>query len=160
MRSGYWVVALFATGWAGAGLLATGYPLVALLLPVLVSGAVLFWAYRVPATARELGSHTRKALARWSMIEGVAIMVAVNVLHRVHRPDLMFPVVAVIVGLHFLPLARTIPVRVYFLTAAALMVIGAVGMLLPSSDRPLAVGLGAAVALWATGLSRAERRRP
>ena len=160
MRSGYWVVAMFATGWASAGLLGAGYPPVTIVLPVLISAALLIWAYATPSTAGALGSHTRRLLARWSLVEGLAIVVAVNLLHRTHQADATFSVVAMIVGLHFLPLARQIPVQLYYLTAAGLVLCGAAGMLLPAGQRPLAVGLGAAGVLWATavlGLS-GERR--
>jgi hypothetical protein len=154
MRSGYWVVAVFATGWASAGLLAVGYSRLTCLLPALISGAILLWAYSLPSTGGELGSHTRKVLARWSLVEGLAIVLAVNLLHRMHHPDATFSVVAAIVGLHFLPLARNIPVRLYYLTAAGLVLTGAAGMLVPTGERPLFVGLGAAAVLWATAVYR------
>ncbi|WP_267397660.1 MULTISPECIES: hypothetical protein [unclassified Sphingomonas] len=159
MRSGYWVVAIFATGWASAGLLVTGYPLVTVLLPVLISAALLLWAHTTPSTRTELGSHTRRLLARWSLLEGLAIFIAVNLLHRTHHPDATFSVVAAIVGLHFLPLARQIPVHLYYLTAAGLVLCGAAGMLLPTGERPLAVGLSAAGVLWATAVLRLSGAR-
>jgi hypothetical protein len=159
MRSGYWVVAIFAAGWASAGLLAAGYPPVAILLPVLISAALLLWAYTTPSTGGELSSHTRRLLARWSLIEGLAIVVAINLLHRTHHPDATFSVVAAIVGLHFLPLARRIPVHLYYLTAAGLVLCGAAGMLLPAGERPLAIGLSAAGVLWATAVFRLSGAR-
>jgi uncharacterized membrane protein (UPF0136 family) len=159
MRSGYWVVAVFATGWASAGLLAAGYSPITCLLPALVSGAILLWAYRLPSTGGDNGIHTRKVLARWSLVEGLAIVLAVNLLHRTHHPDATFSVVAAIVGLHFLPLARSIPVRLYYLTAAGLVLTGAAGMLAPADERPLFVGLGAAAVLWATAVYRLTEAR-
>lgn len=161
MRSGNWVVAVFATGWASAGLLAAGFPWAIALLPALISGAILLWAYRLPSTGGELGAHTRKVLARWSLVEGLAIMLAVNLLHRAHYPEATFSVVAAIVGLHFVPLARILPMRLYHFTAAALVLTGAAGMLVPAQERPLFVGLGAAAVLWATAVYRlSEARRP
>ena len=71
MRSGYWVMAVFATSWASAGLLAAGYSPVTCLLPALVSGAILLRAYSLPSTGGDLGSHTRTVLARWSLVEGL-----------------------------------------------------------------------------------------
>jgi hypothetical protein len=153
MRSGYWVVAIFATGWASAGLLVAGYPPVTVLLPILISAALLLGAYTTPATGGELSSHTRKLLARWSLIEGVAIVVAVNLLRRTHHSDATFSMVAAIVGLHFLPLARKIPVTLYYMTGAGLVLCGAAGMFLAAGERPLAVGLGTAGVLWATAVS-------
>ncbi|QJU57331.1 hypothetical protein HL653_05600 [Sphingomonas sp. AP4-R1] len=159
MRSGYWVVAVFATGWASAGLIAVGYSPLTCLLPALISGAILLCAYSLPSTGGQLGSHTRKVLARWSLLEGLAIVLAVNLLHQTHHPDATFPIVAAIVGFHFLPLARGIPVRLYYLTAAGLVLIGATGMLVPTGERPFFVGLGAAAVLWATAVYRLTEAR-
>jgi hypothetical protein len=159
MRSGYWVVAVFATGWASAGLLATGYPAATILLPALISGAILLWAYSLPSTGAALGAKTRKLLARWSLVEGLAIVIAVNLLHRLHHPEAIFPVIAAIVGFHFVPLARSIPVRLYYLTAAGLVLTGAAGLLVPAGGRPLVVGWCAAGVLWATAVWRLIRAR-
>lgn len=160
MRSGYWVVAIFATGWASAGLLAAGYPAAMILLPALISGAILVWAYSLPSTGGELGAHTRKLLARWSVVEGLAIVLAVNLLHRAHQQGATFSVVAAIVGFHFIPLARRIPMPLYYVTAAGLVLAGAVGMLVPGEERPVFIGLAAASVLWATAIYRlVEARR-
>src|ERR1700750_1706447 len=111
MRAGYWVVAVFGAAWAGAGLLVAGYPAVVLLAPLAISAALLFWAYNEPSSARGMSPHARKLIARGSLVEGAAIVIVSNLLTRMHRADCMFSAVAVIVGLHFLPLARGIPVR-------------------------------------------------
>ena len=75
----------------------------------------------------------------------------------------MLPVGAIIVGLHFFPLARGIPVRIYHATGAGLLAVGAAGLLLPASDRPLVSGMGAALVLWGTALMivlRSPQRAP
>jgi hypothetical protein len=144
---------------ASAGLCAVGYSPITCLLPALISVAILLWAYSLPSTGGKLGSHTRKALARWSVVEGLAIVLAVNFLRRTHHPDATFPIVAAIVGLHFLPLARSIPVRLYYITAAGLVLTGAAGMLASVDERPLFVGLGAAAVLWATAVYRLTEAR-
>lgn len=154
MRGGYWVVAIFATGWASAGLLASGYPPSTAMLPAIISAALLFWAYRTPETARDAGPHVRKLIARWSLIEGAAIVIATHLLGRAHRGDAVFSTVALIIGLHFLPLARGIPMRLYYLTGGGLILAGARGILLPASERPLAIGSAAAGVLWATAVYR------
>ena len=65
--------------------------------------------------------------------------------------------VCAVVGLHFLPLAGLFGVPLYCVTGAALclvaiatMTLGAVGA--PTSLWQLVPGLGAAVALWTTGI--------
>ncbi len=154
MRSGYWVVAIFAAAWAGAGLMVSGYPMAMIAIPVIISAGLLAWAYAMPATAETMGPRVRAIVARWSMVEGGAIVVVANILPRIHHADALFPAVAIIVGLHFLPLARAIPVPIYAATGFALILAGAGGILLPAAERPIAIGLAAAIILWATALHR------
>ena len=79
------------------------------------------------------------------------------------RRDLIAPAVAIIVGLHFVPLARWLPAPIYYLTAALLVVVGIAGANvhdLPA--RVLTVSVGAATALWFSCgmvLIRAEPQR-
>jgi len=101
-----------------------------------------------PATAQARGPHVRKLVARWSIVEGVAIFMAIRVLQHIGRADAVFPVVAIIVGLHFVPLARGIPVRTYYLPAVGLPLVGLAALLVPEVNQPLAVGLCAAAILW------------
>lgn len=84
-----------------------------------------------------------------SAVEGVAIFAAVTVLVNLGRRDLIAPAVAIIVGVHFLPLARWFPAPIYYLTAALLVAVGMAGagvQNLPA--RVLTVGIGAAAVLW------------
>jgi hypothetical protein len=102
----------------------------------------------------------RKLIARWSLVEGGAIALASNLLSRMHRTDCMFSAVAVIVGLHFFPLARGIPARQYYVTGGGLILVGLAGLLLPALERPITVGLSAAMILWGTAIYRLlEARR-
>ena len=48
-----------------------------------------------------------------SALEGVAIFAAASVLVNLGRRDLIAPAVAIIVGVHFLPLARWFPAPIY-----------------------------------------------
>ena len=84
--------------------------------------------------------------------EGLAIAVVGNLLIHLHAVDYMFPALAVIVGLHFLPLAKWVPVRAYYVTGPLLVLIGLGGLALHGEHRPLAIGLMSAVVLWGTCL--------
>jgi len=152
MRIGLLVLTVFAAAWASAGLLLSARPPGLILLPVALSAALLAWGWREPGTAGSRGPHVGKLVGRWSAIEGVAIFVTGNVLQNLHRGDLMVPAIAIIVGLHFFPLARGIPVRLYHATGAGLVLAGIIGLLLPAAERPMAVGMSAALVLWATAL--------
>jgi hypothetical protein len=146
------VLNLFAALWAWAGLRLSGVAPGLCLVPVAVSLALLAWGWRGAGLVPARGKHVGKVVGLWTAMELVALFITANVLENVHRPDLLLPFGAIIVGLHFFPLARGIPVRLYHATGAGLVLTGLLGLVLPPFERPLAVGLGAAVVLWATAL--------
>ena len=82
----------------------------------------------------------------------MSIFLAVNVLANIGRRDFTAPAVAMIVGLHFLPLARWLPARWYYATSALLVAIGVTGFgVADAGQRLLFVSVGAACVLWLTG---------
>jgi hypothetical protein len=111
-------------------------------------------AFRANRHARSVSASDQRRIGRmvgWaSAAEGVAILVAVNVLNSAGLQAYDVCAIAIIVGLHFIPLARMPHARIYNVTAAALTALGLAGCLLPEAARGLAVGSGAAVVLWAT----------
>lgn len=84
-------------------------------------------------------------------IQGVLILAAMYALGDAGRLDLLAPIVAIVVGLHFLAFARLFPAVVYYLTSALLVALGAGGFLLRAGGvRVLTVSIGAAAILWLT----------
>lgn len=81
--------------------------------------------------------------------ETIAILGAVALLRRSARQDWLPPVIAVIVGLHFLGLWRATGSLVFVALAAGLCAVGIAGSLVPAPRRLLVVGFGCAAALWA-----------
>jgi len=146
------VLNVFAALWAWVGLRLSGVAPGLTLLPFVVSLALLAWGWRGAGMVPARGSHVGKVVGLWSAIEVAALLIAANVLQNIHRPDLMLPCGAMIVGLHFFPLARGIPVRLYHATGAGLLVAGVAGLLVPAVDRAIVAGMGAALVLWATAL--------
>lgn len=149
----------FAAAWACAALRLSGGPPALLFLPIALSVALLAWGWRGSRTFAQNGRNVRKTVALWSSIEVVALVVTANLLQILGRGDLAFPLAAIIVGLHFLPLARGIPVRLYYATGAGLLLAGGAGLLVGAHERPMVVGFGAALTLWATALVVAQRAR-
>lgn len=97
----------------------------------------------------------------WSTAgEVVGILVAANILTSLHKPELMMSVMALIVGLHFLPIAFVSRFRSFWLTACALLASSIVGF---GVGQPLGgtfAGFAAAVTLWlVAGLALARDRR-
>jgi hypothetical protein len=107
---------------------------------------------RSPNTQRAISS--RQVARRFGWItgaEGAAILLAVVVLNAVSRPDYIPSVIALIVGLHFFPLAKLFGAPTYYVTGLLGSGIGVAGLLIP--DPPLRntiVGLSFGLLLWTT----------
>jgi len=151
MRTGIVVLCLFAAIWGVAGVLVAGAPAAWAALPIALSVVILLYARRWPGSRVEPGPHVGRLVGIWSGVEGVAMVLAASFLINAHHRDAMMPVFAIIVGAHFLPLARGVPVRIYYLTGGALIAVGLAGLLAPP-HLPLFVGLSAAAILWTSAV--------
>lgn len=150
----WWIVGLRASG--SSSLLTYGVPLA-------VAVAIIVACLRGRAAEPETEESKRRdrLVGIASAAEGVAIFVVANALVNIGRRDEIAPALALIVGLHFLPLARWLPARPYYVTAATLLALGLAGFLIPSPGWRLAlVSAGAASTLWITSLVAAWRRQP
>ena len=161
--TGVMIMSVFAAIWWVIGGRASGYPaVVAYGVPLLVTGTMLALAWRrSPSGDPEPGPDTSgRVIGIASAAEGVLILVAVIVLDNAGRADWKIPVIAIIVGLHFLPIARWLPARSYYLTAALLVAVGAIGLALPAGrQRTTVVTVGAACILWLTSAAVVYRLR-
>lgn len=86
--------------------------------------------------------------------EAVLIVVAANVLGGIGRPDLVLPAIALVVGVHFYPMARIFRRRIDTWLATALSAVGLAGLLvllLTGASRDLVWGLVACGAALTTG---------
>jgi hypothetical protein len=147
------VMSTFATIWWVLGTAVAGRGSQLMYAIGLVTSAflvVLSWRragkeFQAPNVRRRRG----RVVAIASGVEGVTIFIAVSVLANIGRPDLITPVVAIIVGLHFVPLARWLPAPIYYGTGALLIFIGLAGTAIQEQTaRILTVCVGAASALW------------
>lgn len=169
-------MAVFGAIWAAAGAPAVGGATgtVLLLLFWTVAAALCVGAMRLRRAARGLpGDDSPQARARRGRIirrfnlvfglQGVAIALAVFLLVRYDLGTLVPAVVALIVGVHFFPLAGLYGVRAYHATGAALCVVGLAAFPLAAQSRLPVVGLGCAAVLLATAahvLYFGRTRRP
>lgn len=84
-------------------------------------------------------------------VQAMLILLTLYVLHLVGRTDLLAPIVAIIVGLHFLTFARFFPAYLYYFTAALLVALGVAGLFFEASNaRLLTLSVAAAAILWLT----------
>lgn len=172
IASGVIFMAFFGTLWSligVGGLQGWGAPwllIVALLIGVaLLGGGVTLW--RGAERLADVAIPEADTTGRWFGIvfatEGIAIGIASYLCNVTNRFDLFFPIMAIIVGLHFLPLARLFGVTFYYAVGTLLCLLGIIALLavpvtVPLADRAmlgrsLLVGFGSAVILWGTGLT-------
>jgi hypothetical protein len=99
------------------------------------------------ATNREIGQHFYIIFG----VELAAIFLAVVVLKAIHYPDYILCGIALIVGVHFFPLAALFKAPLYYATGLLGCAIGLVGFLVADARlRQKVVGLSFGLLLWAT----------
>lgn len=153
-RSGIIILNIFAALWAILALVEAQQPWWELAFPALLSAGLINWAMMRttgdPAPDPEARKRTVRIVAIASAAEGLLIFAAVNVLHVIGRQDLTVATIAVIVGVHFWPLAWGLKVPLYWTTGLLLVLVGiggAIGM--PAGVlRDIGVAFGSAVILW------------
>jgi hypothetical protein len=85
--------------------------------------------------------------------ELVAIFLTVVVLRLIHYPDYILPGIAIIVGIHFVPLAALFKSPLFYGTGLVGCVIGLIGFFVADPGlRQKVVGLSFGLMLWVTAL--------
>ncbi|MGH2583381.1 MAG: hypothetical protein ACRDJE_00535 [Dehalococcoidia bacterium] len=168
MRPGALLLALFALVWAATGISGIGNDaavLAARLLALLVTAVVALLVLRADSTGtdrpRGVPEDWRRRFNLVSIIQFTVIGVAVAVLVMTGRPMLIPATVCLIVGAHFVPLARIFDQQLFAWTGAALCMVATVGYLtvvaVDGAAARAVVGVGAAVLLWGTAAWMALR---
>ena len=159
MRStGSIIMSIFGAIWWIVGGASSDWSIVpAYVLPVLVTFALVILSLRMRVAPESITEDQRKRRGRIvgiaSGVEGLVIFVVVNILSNTGAQAWTAPAIAIVVGLHFLPLARWLPARLYYATSGALVIIGLVGICV--SDPLLRIQLvcpSAACVLWLTSV--------
>ena len=156
-------------GWGSPRLL-----IVALLIGVvLLGGGITLW--RGAGRLADEAIPGADTAGRWFGIifaaEGIAIGIASYICNVTNRFDRFFPIMAIIVGLYFLPLARFFGVSFYYAVGLLLCLLGIIPLFVVLEPialadrkmlgRSLLADFGSAVILWGTALTlwRQDRRR-
>ena len=157
MRStGAIVLSFFAAVWAFLALHMSGQVLWMQVLPFALSLALILAALNAGRHAVPPTPEDRRRIGRtvmiWSFIEGLAIFAGVNVLGNTGEAQWTLPWIAVVVGLHFFPLAIGLRAPIYWLTGLGLIGVAAAGVgLVPfGTTQGAAIGLGCASVLYLT----------
>jgi hypothetical protein len=113
---------------------------------------------RAQGGAMPLPPGADKVIGWSSTAEGVGIFLAANLVINLHHPEWLLPAMALVVGLHFIPIAVAIPFRPFLALAAVLLVVAAAGFLLHAPLGPELAGFGAAAALWSAAAMAVRRQ--
>ncbi len=106
-----------------------------------------------------LSERTKKALLWSSTGEGIGIFIASNVVTNLGRPDLLLPAIALVVGLHFLPIAYAAAFRPFYVLAAFLLLSAMTSLLVAAPVGGELAGIAAALSLWFASLAAIHRER-
>ena len=140
----------FQLHWSG---LLLGLPFLGFVLIALAAGYVI----RLPGEGITPSKRVRKVIM-WSTIgEGIGLFLAANLAINLGHPGLVAPAMALIVGLHFLPIAYAAPFRPFYLLGATLLAAGAVGFAIQPPAGGEVAGFAAAAALWAASVTAIVR---
>lgn len=174
--SGVFFMAFFGTLWAYTGIMGLqGWGVPLLLVTAVAIGIALFiGGISLIRASRELTNQVSKTDLRrgkrtrfWFNIifaaEGLAIAITIAVSNATGHSELIPVVIAIIVGVHFLPLALLFQVRLYYFTGALLCLLAIITLLFVPAKVTLGehqinafmsvVGFGSALILWGTGLA-------
>ena len=163
-RRGAILTSFFALYWALGvpGLASASAQLT--LLAVSLAMTVVSVTYAIRANSTPTATPPRMLRPNWTLrfyavglVQSFVIVVVIVALLRAELLGAIPAVIALVVGIHFFPLARILDQPEYRWTGIGLCMVGAVGLLaLALTDDATArntVGIGAALALWATSLA-------
>ncbi|EPE62589.1 hypothetical protein [Sphingomonas paucimobilis] len=130
---------------------------VALALPFLgfiLTGIAASRVIRTPGEGIK-PSPSEERVIMWSSIgEGVGLFLVANIVMNLHRPDLLLPSMALVVGLHFLPIAFAAGFRPFYGLGTALIVAAIMGCVVKAPTGGEVAGFMAAGVLWlASGMA-------
>lgn len=117
-------------------------------------GAAAGYVIRIPGDGIRPSPKEERAIMWSSIGEGVGLFLVANIVINLHRPDLLLPSMALVVGLHFLPIALAAGFRPYFVLGTALIGASIMGFLVGAPTGGELTGFMAAGALWvASGIA-------
>ncbi|MGO4497034.1 hypothetical protein AB4114_14150 [Paenibacillus sp. 2RAB27] len=172
--NGIMFMTFFGALWASIGIvgshqLGAPWPLVlsTIVTIILLSGAIsLFGKSRSMnhAITPKEKEDTKRINRKFGLIfglEGVAIFLASVICNTLDHFEVFFPVMAMIVGIHFFPLATLFREKFYYGTGIVMCMLGIISLFLPINATfgnvsiimmSTFIGFGSAVTLWVTGL--------
>ena len=132
----------------------------ALAIPFAIAAPVALaanYVIRLPGEGIKPSERTARAIMWSSIGEGVGLFLAANIVINLHRPELLLPAMALIVGLHFLPIAYAASFPPFYMLGAALIVAAVAGSVVHAPMGGAIAGLAAASGLWLAAAAAVRR---
>jgi len=123
----------------------------------LAIGAAAVHVVRSAGKSVVLSERTKNALVWSSIGEGIGIFLVSNVVNNLHRPDLLLPAIALVVGLHFLPIAYAASFRPFYVLSAFLLLAAVIGFLAAAPVGGEIAGIASALSLWFASIAAINR---
>ena len=130
--------------------------------PFLVFAAIALAAVhvlRLPGTGFVPSERAERAIMWSSIGEGLGLFVAGQTVMSLHRPELLLPAMALVIGLHFLPIAWSGPFLPFYLLGGALILAAILGFVIAPPVGGTIAGLGGALGLWTAAIAAVFRDR-
>lgn len=169
--SGVMFMAFFGTVWADVGIggLQVSGAIWLLILAILIGAILFFYGIALIRGSRNLSNtnpRNSKNVNKWFNVvfatEFALIIIAAIVCNATAHFDWFFPIMAIIVGVHFFPLAYLFQVKAYYVTGMLLCLLTIVTLLFVPLKVSVGqhqintwwtlVGLGSMLVLWITSL--------
>jgi hypothetical protein len=150
------IVGGFGAAWLAMGITGAGVPVqvaLAVVVPVfaLIAGLGSVVRRRLLKIAGEETPEKKQMMrifAVVNVVQWLAIFGTVNVLRNLHLDAWVIPSIVMIVGAHFIPLARIFQAPQHLKTGIAMMLCAAMALVLPGSIRDAVECVAAGLILW------------
>ena len=146
----------FGAVWLTLGMSSAGVPLSVALAVVLPAFALIAFLgsvarRRLPKLAAAETPEKKQRMRAFNMVnvaQWLAIFGVIKLMRNLHLDVWIVPSIVLIVGAHFIPLARIFQAPQHLKTGIAMMVLAAVALVLPASIRDTVECLSAGLILW------------
>ncbi|KXV69591.1 hypothetical protein AD951_05935 [Acetobacter malorum] len=113
-----------------------------------IIGLLAAYVIRQPGEGIVPSERASKAI-RWSSIgEGIGLFLASNIVINLHHPEFLMPAMALVVGLHFLPIAYAASFSPFYALGGALILFGLIGFIVTAPLGGAISGFASAGGLW------------
>lgn len=126
----------------------SGISLVIPFLGFILLGLAAIYVIRSPGNGIKPTRKEERAIMWSSIGEGIGLFLASNIVVNLHRPDFLLPSMALVVGLHFLPIAFATSFCPFYLLGATLITAATAGFIFGAPKGGELAGFVAAGTLW------------